>query len=102
MVFSSPPENRKTAGKHHFRAVRTKPERDRRRAGVRTRHRMWPEKISRFILAILPVQPGQADMHVRHGRAGPAPATRHQQPVFRHAEGIRQPRGRLGTHEPHV
>lgn len=101
-LFSALPEHRKTAGKHHFRAVRTKPERDRRRAGVRARHGVRPEKVSRVVLAVLPVQPGQADMHVGHGRAGPAPVARHQQPVFRHAQGVRQPRGRLGTHEPHV
>lgn len=41
-------------------------------------------------------------MHVGHGHARPASVARHQQQVFRHAQRVRKPRRRLGTHESHV
>lgn len=83
---------RTIVGKRNFRAVRTEPEHD-QGTGIRVRDGMRSEKVPRIVLAVLSVQPGKADMHAGHGRTRPTPFARHQQPVFRHPQGIWQSRG---------
>jgi len=53
---------------------------------------MRSEEVPRVVLAVLPVQSGQADMHTGYGRSWAAPVARYQQPVFWHFKGVRQPR----------
>lgn len=72
VIFVFVRSRRTAVGEHDFGAVRSKPEHD-PGTGIRSRHRMRTEKVPRVILAILPVQPGQAYMYAGHGRAGPTP-----------------------------
>lgn len=72
IIFVSVYSRRTSVGEHDFGAIRSEPKYN-PGTGIRSRHGMRTKKIPRIILAIFPVQPGQAYMYARHGRAWPTP-----------------------------